>query len=176
MKTFAIISGLALAARAVASNAFGGLSIDSGSPIQYGSINANGTNFYIGRSTATDCPTISGLTCSNQTNTLFTGGNTTLYLHTEVPGGQEVYVDSTGALRYTVPHSAYTGVGSVSTGFSIADEGLHLKFQNSDFLACPLADGAYEIYAAAKNTNSTCLGFEFRIADAPGAAPAWEYL
>lgn len=167
-------TGTAAAKRAVASS-FGGVAIASGSDIQYDSVNANGTYFWLNRGTEVYTP--STATASDQKNTIFAGGNNTLSLDVSAPGGQQVYVDSDGLLRYTVPHSAYTGTGSKSTGFSVANN--ILKFENSDFVACKLAqspDNAYEVYAAAANTNtgSNCVGFEIMVSDNTGAA-AYEY-
>lgn len=115
-------------------------------------------------------------------------------LHVEVPGGQQVYVDSTGALRYTVPHSANTGANSSTVGFGLADNGLYLTCKGDDFLACPLSGAVYQVYAAGAvagagnntggyttpvrvaNVNGTsCLGFEFRVEGLDNATAAWEY-
>ncbi|KAJ9625807.1 hypothetical protein H2203_004570 [Taxawa tesnikishii (nom. ined.)] len=162
--------------------AFGGVAIRSGSAIQYSSVNANGTYFWLNRGTASYCPsTVPDCVTVNQTS--FVGGNDTLFLDVSVPGGQQVYVDSKGRLAFTVPHSGNTGVGSSVTGFSIVDDGLHLRFNGNDFYACPLGEAygnAYQVYAAGSNATSNfgdaCEGFEFRIAEAgPGYQNAYQY-
>ncbi|THX82020.1 hypothetical protein D6D05_04015 [Aureobasidium pullulans] len=161
--------------RSAPAGAFGGLAIHSGSDIQYASVNAAGSTFWLNKDSSVYCPKVDGLVCSNTTTTQFIGGDNTLSLDTTVPGGQQIYVSEEGRLSFTVPHSAYTGEGSSSTGFSIAQEGQHLQYQGSDFLACPV-DDAYAVYAAAakKDASEDCLGFAFRISETSAPA-AWEY-
>lgn len=154
---------------------FGGVAIRSGSEIQYASVNANGTYFWLHRGSETYTPSSVDQT-NQQNNTLFVGGNGGLSLLASVPGGQEVYVDSKSLLRFTAPHSANTGTDSKTTGFSITDG--HLQFEGNDFLACNLGEAygnAYEIYAASgSNTGDACEDFAFRLVDSTGPA-AWEY-
>ncbi|KAI5206747.1 hypothetical protein E4T39_02271 [Aureobasidium subglaciale] len=161
--------------RAAPTGAFGGVAIHSGSEIQYASVNAAGSQFWLQKDTATFCPEISGLVCPNTTATQFLGGDNTLSLDTTVPGGQQVYVAADGRLSFTVAHSASTGEGSSVTGFSLAQEGQHIQFNGSDFLACPV-DDAYAVFAAAavKDAAEDCVGFAFRVAESTGPA-AWQY-
>ncbi|CAD0096214.1 unnamed protein product [Aureobasidium vineae] len=183
MKTSAVLTTFALALpafaapvteRAAPAGAFGGLAIHSGSEIQYASVNAAESKFWLLKDTETYCPDVEGVTCSNTTSTQFVGGDNTLSLDTVVPGGQQVFVAADGSLGFTTPHSAYTGPGAISTGFSIAQEGQHIQFQGQDFFACPI-DDHYEVYAAAIAKNATaCTGFAFRVADSTAPA-AWEY-
>ncbi|KAI5256283.1 hypothetical protein E4T42_01658 [Aureobasidium subglaciale] len=161
--------------RAAPTSAFAGLAIRSGSGIQYASVNAAGSQFWLQKDTATYCPEISGLVCPNTTTTQFLGGENTLALDTTVPGGQQVYVAADGRLSFTVAHSASTGEGASVTGFSIAQEGQHVQFNGDDFLACPV-DDAYAVFAAAavKDAAEDCVGFAFRVAESSAPA-AWQY-
>jgi hypothetical protein len=96
--TFALALTGSAAAAPAAKSSFQGLAIHSGSPIQFATVNANDGNFWLLYKTATSCP--SNVKCSNTTDTIFTGGKNTLNLKVEVPGGQQVYVNDIGALRY----------------------------------------------------------------------------
>ena len=116
---------------------FGLIAIHSASPIHLSSINASGSKFWIGKDTATFCPVIEGLDCSQFKNiTAFTQGSNSDFLGlvrpissplnlryheitnlaksqlTEVPGGQSVYVGPDHSLSYTVAHSGATPKGS----------------------------------------------------------------
>jgi hypothetical protein len=69
---------------------FGLMSVRSGSSLQYATINAADSKFWIGKSTETYCPTgIEGLDCSrlnsNTTQLQFYGDGLSMY--TNVPGG-----------------------------------------------------------------------------------------
>lgn len=175
--TSAVISTLALAGSALAAptpqSSFQGLAINSGSPIQFASVSANDENFWLHYKSSAYCPP--GIECSNTTSTLFTGGKDTLNLKVAVPGGQQVYVNDVGALRYTEPHSAAIGVGSSQTGFGVKNEGQfdYLTYNGDGFLACPTDAEAYLIYvrgASAVNDDAKCLGFDFLMG--PDSAPA----
>jgi len=190
MKTTSVLSALAVALPALAQNAnapfksWSAVAINSGSDIMYDSINANGTYFYLGRSTKTYTPANVGT--FNQTNTIFAGGDSTLSLDVEVPGGQQVYVDSTGALRFTEAHSANIGDGSVATGFNVSST--TLQYQNQDFLACSLGgegeplelNDVYKIRVAAgapapvSPASDNCIDFSFYVSENTAPA-AWEY-
>ncbi|KAF1343743.1 hypothetical protein BDV97DRAFT_425821 [Delphinella strobiligena] len=188
MKTTSILSTLAVALPALAAPAgnvdapyktWSALAISSGSDIMYEPINANGTYFYLKRSTKTYTPPNVGT--YNQTKTIFAGGDSTLSLDVEVPGGQQVYVDTYGNLRYTEAHSADVGTGSQVTGFNVSSTTLQYNLQ--DFLACGLGsteDYAYQIRIAAAATapvtpaSDNCIGFSFFISENTEAA-AWEY-
>ncbi|KAF1348911.1 hypothetical protein BDV97DRAFT_298058 [Delphinella strobiligena] len=189
MKTTSVLSALAVALPAFAAPApvtsagvatFGGVAIASATNLQFQSINANGTHFYLLRDTSTYTPpNVSGN--YNQTSTVFTGGDDTLSLYTAVPGGQQVYVNSIGLLSFTEPHSADTGSGSKVTGFS--KNGKNLQFEGNDWYACELhstaAEYAFSIYAASvlENPSNLCTGISFLMAESTGTVtPAWEYL
>lgn len=162
---------------------FAGLAIRSASDIHYLSVNANGQSFWLGKNTTTYCPASAGVPCpANDTTpqTVFASANSgTASLDVTVPGGQQVYVSGTGALKFTAPHSANTGEGAVVDGFSVSD--LHLQFQGQDWYACPDAevDNVWGVYAAsvyAGDDVDQCLGFAFRTVDAGDAQAVWEYV
>jgi hypothetical protein len=160
--------------RSTPAGPFGGLAIHSGSEIQYASVNAAESKFFLLKDSSVYCPDIEGLTCPNTTTTQFLGGDNTLSLDTIVPGGQQVFVAVDGSLSFTAPHSAYTGPDASSTGFSIDEQAQHVQFRGEDWLACPI-DGHYAIYAAAiAKDASACTGFAFRVAES-NAPAAWEY-
>ncbi|KKY14317.1 putativebinding protein [Phaeomoniella chlamydospora] len=152
-------------------------SLRSGSAIQYSTLVASGTHFYLGS--------------SNSTAVLGTDNN----LNVAVPGGQQIYLETTGALRYTVPHSGaipsdaaanpiiYTaseqGSSSVFTGsISTSSPG------STGLIACPVSGynpaGAYQVYAntddlaAPSGNNEDCLSFE-AVTLAYNGTTAWEY-
>ncbi|TKX23242.1 hypothetical protein C1H76_4309 [Elsinoe australis] len=186
MKTVAALTALftaALAAPTPQSDAtpgqgfstpFGGISIRSGSPIQYATVNASGLALWLNKPTSAYCPSVEGIPCPENPATLFVGGNDTLFMDTSVPGGQQVYIASDGRAKYTQAHSANTGTGSSVTGFSFAQGAL--LFKGNDWIACP-QDGAYAVYAAAASnqTDAGCLGFRFRAEEAGSAEGAWQY-
>ncbi|KAF4552708.1 Hypothetical protein D9617_9g024970 [Elsinoe fawcettii] len=157
-----------------APSAFYGLAIRSASPIQYSAVNASSLALYLNKPTSTYCPSIEGLPCPTNPATIFVGGTNTLSLKTSVPGGQQVYIASDGRAKFTQAHSANTGVGSTTTGFSVVDGAL--QFQGNDWIACPEGE-SYAVYAfqASNQTDPGCLGFRFRVEDAGDAQGAWQY-
>lgn len=159
---------------------FGGVAIRSASDIQYASVNANGTYFYLRRSTATYTPpSVPSTNTTDIPTTQFVIGNSTktLSLNVAVPGGQQVYVDDVGALRFTTAHSGNTGEGSQTWGFEIREQ--NLKFKGYDFSACPLGeeeDNAYKIYVATGTVvPAECLGFLIRTSEVAGQS-AYQYV
>lgn len=113
-------------------------------------ISANNYGFYIdGPPTASFCPdTVSDCPPGN-TTVLGTSGTGTVYMNTEVPGGQFVYISPDGSLNYTIAHSGFMPTGSLTKGFKyVSDYGENtfgsLDFNPNgtattvfDFLACP---------------------------------------
>lgn len=110
-------------------------------------INAFGRAFYTGLAApATYCPGVVGSSCPNNTlnGTIFAGliglrvssilttlncpkplqlpwsrcAADTLYLQVMVPGGQQIYIEPTGALGFTQAHSASLPSGSYLTGWT----------------------------------------------------------
>jgi len=178
MKTAALIACLAAALPVIAIPTsahshgytparFLGAAIRAGSEIDSKSINAAATRFWIGKDSLDYCPPRIDTACHAGTPTIFIGGANTLALDVMVPWGQQIFVDNTGALRFTVAHASpiMPDPRFLTTGFGVIDKGFHLQFEGADFLACP-AHGAYQIYAAARaggNSSMSCLPFAFRI-------------
>jgi len=150
----------------------------STSPIHLQSINANDLGFWIGKSTQSFCPSdVSD--CPPGEDTAFVGGDVTLSLDVEVPGGQQVYVASSGALMFTAPHSAAIPEGATLTGFTKSEgPSFGVLSWDSGFLACPTGGpdvGPWQIFGAIDGFNSTgCLGFDALAPNGTGVA-AWEY-
>jgi hypothetical protein len=119
-----------------------------------------------------------------------------------VPGGQAIYVDDKGALRFTSPHSAYEPAGS-SDGPFVYTPGSsfgHWTFKGqgaSGFMACPTTNTTvahrsrrgvasapkWQVYAALQNATvpsgkvGDCLGFDALAVPANTTSPvAWEYI
>ncbi|KAL3428177.1 IgE-binding protein [Phlyctema vagabunda] len=179
------LAGLAAAAPAPAarqsSGSFSAIATRSGSPIHLSSIHANGGKFWIGKETASYCP-VDPSSCPPGQDTAFSAGAGGLALDVVVPGGQQAYVDPTGALSFTQAHSAAIPEGSITTGFSYnASTGANglgsLTFGNATtgFFACPSEGNAttYQIFAGSE-FDSSCYGFGFTTAPFEGAA-AWQY-
>ncbi|KAE8445070.1 hypothetical protein EG329_013785 [Mollisiaceae sp. DMI_Dod_QoI] len=85
-----------------------------GNPFDGQPVNAAGEAFSLGGSPATYCPTSVGSACPNATGTVF-AGMTALWV--EVPGGQQIYVQTNGALGFTQAHSASIPPGAYIGGF-----------------------------------------------------------
>lgn len=177
MKTTQILSGLAatlpalIAPVAASSDSFTGVAIRSGSPIQYASINANDGNFWLNKNTSTYTP--SSVSAPSNPATVFSG-NQIISLDVAVPGGQQVYVATTGELAFTTAHSADLH-GGVATGFQINGNN-ELQFEAAGWMACA-EDDAYKVYwsgNATKEQQDDCLGFAF-LTSATDADGAYEY-
>ncbi|PWY86921.1 hypothetical protein BO70DRAFT_360648 [Aspergillus heteromorphus CBS 117.55] len=166
--------------------AFGVMSARSGSPIHLLPLNAAGSAFYLGGETESYCPFgNSSALCPPGTETVFAGSGSGLSV--EVPGGQEVYVNPSGALSFTVPHSAYIPAGS-SLGPFVYTPGTEFGswtfngWGASGFMACPTEDSKWQVFAAVSNATvpsgnvDDCLGFDALGVPTNGTAAAWEYL
>ncbi|KGO73251.1 hypothetical protein PITC_002820 [Penicillium italicum] len=120
--------------------AFSVISARSASPVHLLPLNAAGTYFWLGGHAHTYSP-IPGIPNTNQT--VITNGHS---LDVEVPGGQAIYVDNKGALRFTSPHSAYEPAGSSNGPFEYIPGTSfgHWNFKGlgaSGFMACPTTNG-----------------------------------
>jgi len=142
-------------------SAFGVIAARSGSPIHLEPLTASGSNFWLGGKSATYCPSEVVPNCPNTTETVIYGEH---YLDVEVPGGQAIYVDPRGALRFTQAHSAYEPTGSSQGPFvytppsSPSSTFGHWSYTGagaSGFMACPVP---------AK--NATAVPFRSRVAAA----------
>lgn len=169
------------------------MSVRSASPIHFATINASGRAFWIGKPTSTYCPSgISGLDCSkinNNVTALATGdvGKASgAGMDTIVPGGQQVYVETNGALGYTQAHSGSIPTGAYTTGFvytpptNSQQHWGHLSFTGhgaNGLIACPTAKaGVYQIFAnvSGLKNKDKCLGFDAFALPYSGSA-AWQY-
>ncbi|KAJ5475757.1 hypothetical protein N7475_001486 [Penicillium sp. IBT 31633x] len=176
---------------------FGVISARSASPIHLQPLNAAGSYFWLGGNAQTYSP-VPGIPETNQT--VITGGH---FLDVQVPGGQAIYVDPKGALRFTSPHSAYEPAGSSDGPFAYTPGTSfgHWTYSGqgaSGFMACPTTNGTagyrrsrrgaapapkWQVYAALKNATvpsgnvDDCLGFDALAVSVNSTAPAaWEYI
>lgn len=189
--------------------AFGVMAIRSASPIHYLQLNAASQKFYLGGNTASYCPT-QVKNCPPGNQTVFAPGGSSLVSHqvtshtmhpshpmkdnpannpqdTMVPGGQQVYIDPTGALSFTQAHSVNIPQGSSLGPFHYAadEPWAHYSFAGwgaSGFMACPADDNRWQVFAAIQNATvpqgnvDECLGFSAVALDYTGDIPAWQYV
>ncbi|CAK37103.1 hypothetical protein CBS63078_8164 [Aspergillus niger] len=162
---------------------FGIMSARSGSPIHLLPLNANSGGFYLGGNTSSYCPISSG--CPAGTETVFAGDGSALDV--EVPGGQQVYVAPSGALTFTVPHSAYIPAGSSTGPFKYTPgkpfgSWTFTGAGATGFMACPDQGNKWQVFAATKNATvpsgnvADCLGFDALAVATNGSVAAWEYI
>ncbi|KAH1371604.1 hypothetical protein KXW65_007430 [Aspergillus fumigatus] len=168
------------------STKFSVMSARSGSPIHLLPMNAAHGNFWLGESPSTFCPEpvekVSG--CPPGTTTRFASANA---LDVAVPGGQRIYVDPRGALRFTTAHSGSIPPGS-STGPFVHSAGTpfgHFAYKGQGakgFIACPKSNGTathWQVHASVANVASgaECLGFNaLAVPSNDTRAAAWEYI
>ncbi|TAQ85189.1 hypothetical protein B7494_g6489 [Chlorociboria aeruginascens] len=157
------------------------ISLHSTSAVHLASINANEEGFYVYRDTQSYCPDQDGVVCPAGTVTAV-AGNDTLAMDVEVPGGQQVYIDPSGALKYTIAHSASIPTGAVVDGFiytpqsSVGTVG-NLAHGTDGIFACPVGDGSYQILVQIPGTtfdSTACIGIQIGTSSIDGVT-AWEY-
>ena len=94
-----------------------------------------------------------------------------------------MFVDLTGAVGYTAPHSASIPLGAIVTGFVYTPAGPGGSFGDFSFgghgatglLACPATGGSYQVFANIESFNETeCLGFD-SLTQPANSPSAWEY-
>ncbi|KAE9366018.1 hypothetical protein N431DRAFT_517001 [Stipitochalara longipes BDJ] len=189
----ATVSALAAFAAAVPAtgdtktNYFTAISTRSGDQhVHLHQINASGQSFYINKGTSTDCPQIKDIDCSKYGNsTVFAShSDGALYMNVGVPGGQQVYVATGGALAYTAPHSSNIPDDGQAATFTYTPQASSggvgtLVFDNKGFVACPTGDGSvFQIYAWTPKVDDAfrkdCKGIGFATSVYFGAA-AWEF-
>ncbi|KAI4160747.1 MAG: hypothetical protein LQ342_005460 [Letrouitia transgressa] len=165
---------------------FGLIALRSASPIHFGSIDASGYAFYIGKETVSYCPEQVGDACPPGNQTIITYFNGTASMDVLVPGGQRVFVAPNGALGYTVPHSSAIPEGALTEGFVYEPPQSentvgYFSFTGcgaTGFLACPCGQepGVYQIFANVRGAHlgNDCLGFNAGTYGYEGIA-AWEY-
>lgn len=157
---------------------YAGTTQGSAAGLEEGVINANGNAFWIGKPTTTACQKdadpLSAICDSNTKNkntTIFSfvKGEKKLSLSVNIKGGQAVYVDpEDGHLAFTKggDFGEYPD-GAVSEGFARLRE-TRLMFENKDWVACPDATGAeevYQVYALSRNGKTGCSGFSFILSE-----------
>ncbi|OKL63210.1 hypothetical protein UA08_01319 [Talaromyces atroroseus] len=165
---------------------FTAIALRSASPIHQLSITAAGESFWLGGNTASYCPTNVD-PCPPGNVTVF--GNA-YSLDVEVPGGQVIYVNPSGALAFTMAHSIYIPSGSQQGPFSY-DSGSPFgsystsSFGATGFMACPddaMSPTSWQVFAAIQNATvptgnvADCLGFDAATVDYDGDIPAWQYI
>ncbi|TGJ85008.1 hypothetical protein E0Z10_g3753 [Xylaria hypoxylon] len=64
---------------------------------------------------STYCPLKPESSCPNVTGTLVTRNMEAMAV--EVPGGQQIYVQADGQVKYSIPHSSYIPLGSITGGW-----------------------------------------------------------
>jgi len=166
------------------SGSFTLLTIDSATPIQYATINANGLKFWIGKPPSSFCPSQEVNPCPPGDVTalsVYTSAEGGASTDTEVPGGQYVYAAVDGALSYTVPHSGVIPADATSGPFvynAASDGNVVGSFQldGKDFFACPTTDSdVYQIYADVPGFSEVgCLSIAIATEAYEGVA-AWQY-
>ncbi|RMX97499.1 hypothetical protein D0868_10614 [Hortaea werneckii] len=158
---------------------FSVISARSASPIHLRPLQARNYGIWIGGEAATYCPEVAAPSCPNTTYTNFAGGEGSLFMGTEVPGGQEVYIDpEAGALSYTRPHSAAMPEGAIRTGWSLDFLSSYgtLAYEGG-LVACNQTADEYQVYAVTNGTSppGDCLGFDALTSNQTKPA-AWEYI
>lgn len=105
-----------------------------------------------------------------------------------VPGGQQIYVDAIGALRFTTPHSGYMGKDASTGPFTYTPGNPigHYVYKGqgtSGFMACPTKDDKWQVFASLQNATvpmgdvSECLGFSaMAVQGKQNGTAAWEYI
>jgi hypothetical protein len=178
--TLAAVTGLISAASA---QYFGLTAARSASPIHYQTLTASSQSIWLNKATSAYCPeNIEALgSCPSGEFTTFGGGEGRLGMGVVVPGGQEVYIEpDTGAVKYTIAHSAMKPEGSIVSGWTTAaGNGFGiLSNENGGFLACPCEEeeGAWKVFAALEGLefDDACLGFSALASNATEAG-AWQY-
>lgn len=175
----------------------------SASPVHLQSINANGGFLWIGKDTTTFCPQGAAggsVDCSNYTSNTTaitcgdqTGAPTTCGLFTNVPAGQQLYVDSQlGDVRFTQAHNpSEPGTGSpIDTGFTYTPsttEGqpgeFGFKFNRGSvgFIACAdsaaaKSTGPWKLRVALPTANDDALCWGIDALAEAWSTPAWQYI
>ncbi|KAI1802430.1 hypothetical protein F4811DRAFT_529799 [Daldinia bambusicola] len=150
-------------------------------------MNASGGKFWMNKAASAECPSdIENLDCTKYpgTETIFNGGNETIFLNVGVPGGQQVYIAEDGALSFTTPHSGQIPDGGVATGFSrVLGKALGapvmLSNANGDWYICPVGEGepqekVYQLYVG-ETDKEGCYSAHVRTYQ-PKGGDVWEYV
>ncbi|MCJ1269128.1 hypothetical protein MMC22_009017 [Lobaria immixta] len=186
-------------APAASSGPIGLIAIHSASPIHLSSVNAAGQNFYIGKDTSSYCPLTPPLSCPPGKSTVISvfedqAHPGTAAMDVFVPGGQQIYIRSNGALGYTQAHSASIPPRAITTGFTYTRPRRGAQFGTFDvslpgstgLLACPLGarfSGPYQVFVnlnglkdsdVAGGKINKCISF-YALAIPTNGPDAWQY-
>ncbi|OJJ80046.1 uncharacterized protein ASPGLDRAFT_135660 [Aspergillus glaucus CBS 516.65] len=152
---------IALPAEKKTSKGFTVVAINPGSPVHNLKLDASSTNLYLNSETDVWCPpeAVKAGGCP--------GGNTTIrdtpvlasanYMSAKIPGGEHIYVDPNGHVRYTGGSDSHMEPGSSTNGFSQVEREWNYKANGADgFLACPFRGGndIWEVFVNAKNITT----------------------
>ena len=97
-----------------------------------------------------------------------------------MPGGQQYYVEPTGALGFTMAHSGSYPPGSLF-GIDAYEKGGFILANSVGWKACPTNKTGfdYQIYAQLPSVKLApeCVGIDIAVKDWNGTSPAvWEYV
>jgi len=95
-----------------------------------------------------------------------------------VPGGQHVYIQRSGALTFTVPHSGAL-IDLYSTSVAAATDGIYRGPWGVYWSACPVVNttNVWQVFARIPPfSQQNCLPFEARAQNWTGGIGAWEYI
>ncbi|KAL4782527.1 hypothetical protein BJX76DRAFT_332507 [Aspergillus varians] len=166
--------------------AFTVLAARSASPIHYLPLNAAGQSFWLGGQPSTYCPLPSN--CPPGNTTVLAGDGASLSV--SVPGGQQIYVAPSGALKFTQAHSANIPPGSSYGPFEYTPgaQGSAFGYYNysgwgaSGFMACPTDDDRWQVFGALRNATvpsgdvDDCLGFSALAVPSNLTGQTWQYI
>jgi hypothetical protein len=184
MKSIATVAALNTYLSMASAEYFGLISLRSASPIHYQDLTASNHSIWLNKPTASYCPPsvekIASCPAGNTTD--FLGGTTTLGMGALVPGGQQVYIErETGAVKYTVAHSAAIPKDDIQTGWNLTegDSFGYLTNENGGFIACPGSGcdkDSWQVFVALEclHFDDACLSFDV-IASNTTKAAAWQY-
>ncbi|KAK4981649.1 hypothetical protein LTR66_009822 [Elasticomyces elasticus] len=145
-------------------------------PFNGKTIEASSGHFYIGQGPATYCPQqVPASTCGAGDKTVLVLGA----MDVVVPGGQQYYIQSDGAITFTQAHSAAT-YNLLSYDTRVYLGGGFFGPNGVDWKACPVAGkaGVWQVFAnlASVNFAPNCVGFYAVTHDQPqGTYGAWQY-
>ncbi|KAL2217023.1 IgE-binding protein [Thermoascus aurantiacus ATCC 26904] len=182
----------AIQARDTQASAFTVTASHSGSSIHLLPMEAAGQYFWLGGNASTYCPE-NVANCPAGTETVFAPGGGALDV--EVPGGQKIYVDPSGALRFTQAHSANIPAGSSQGPFTYTAGNPFGKYTYDGegakgWMACPLQNKVkgqliYQVFVNMPNAKpptgkvEDCIGFDALAKpyeSKNNTAAAWQYI
>ena len=187
--TSTLIASLsAVAAAAPANHAskpprtFSGIALRSASPIHFAPVTAHDGAIWLNGKTKSFCPHSVLQHCPKGKDTAFgrsgkSSKGYSLSMDTEVPGGQFVFIDKHGRVRYTEAHSGVIPEGSITAGWEIDTSTSSSAFlsHKQNLVACKTDGDEYAVYVARPGFDKKhCLGFDIEAEQFKGVA-AWQY-